>query len=179
VIIDPWFREQARIAMRDPALAGMGEIVEKERLHYEILGILQRDGWRDGPAFQGGTALRLCYGAPRLSEDLHFSGWPGISPERLAGLSAALKAGISATGLETYQCSAPDSIVNLFESRGDTNRIASNILGNGGMVQGWLSGRRFRADVAVRASGRARTCRSSSRARRSSGPPTARCRTEG
>ena len=40
MIIDPWFREQARIAMRDPALAGMGAMVEKERLNYEILGIL-------------------------------------------------------------------------------------------------------------------------------------------
>ncbi len=179
MIIDPWFREQARIAMRDPALAGMGAIVEKERLHYEILGILQRSGWRDGLAFQGGTALRHCYGAPRLSEDLDFSGGPGISPERLAGLTAALKAGLSATGLETYQYSALNSILNLCESRGHANWAASNILGNGGMVQGGLSGRRFRAAVAVRASGRARTCRSSSRARRSSGPPTACCRTAG
>ena len=46
--------------------------VEKELLQYDILFGL--DQWKllDKLSFQGGTALRMCYGAPRHSEDLDF-----------------------------------------------------------------------------------------------------------
>ena len=98
---EPRFRELTRVVMRDPALAGMEAIVEKELLHCELLSILQGGGWLDGLVFQGGTALRLCYGAPRLSEDLDFSGGPDFSPERLSGLAAALENALAAAGLDT------------------------------------------------------------------------------
>ena len=96
---EPWFRAQARIVMCDPAPAGMDAIVEKELLHYEILGILQR-GWLDDLVFQGGTALCLCYGTPRLSEDLDSSGGPDFSPEHISGLATALEKGLALTGLD-------------------------------------------------------------------------------
>ena len=50
------------------------DLVAKEILHYDILAGMQRAGFLDKVVFQGGTALRLCHGAPRLSEALDFSG---------------------------------------------------------------------------------------------------------
>lgn len=48
--------------------------IEKELLHYEILNAMDEGGLLDRLVFQGGTSLRLCYGAERYSEDLDFSG---------------------------------------------------------------------------------------------------------
>lgn len=48
-----------------------GTIV-KELLHYEILYGLSRTELKRCIVFQGGTALRLCYGGNRYSEDLDF-----------------------------------------------------------------------------------------------------------
>ncbi|HET6629122.1 MAG TPA: nucleotidyl transferase AbiEii/AbiGii toxin family protein, partial [Woeseiaceae bacterium] len=44
-------------------------VVEKELLHYDILFALDTEGLLDPLTFQGGTSLRLCYGAQRFSED--------------------------------------------------------------------------------------------------------------
>ena len=94
------FRELADVALqRNPQLAGMEVIVEKELLHYELLHVLQRGRWLDGLTFQGGTALRLCYGSSRLSEDLDFSGGPGFSAETMDGLAAYLEQTLSKRGL--------------------------------------------------------------------------------
>ena len=49
-------------------------VIEKELLHYEILGAMDRKGLSDELTFQGGTCLRLCYGSNRYSEDLDFVG---------------------------------------------------------------------------------------------------------
>ena len=48
--------------------------VIKELLHYEILQALVESGSSSHLVFQGGTALRLCYGGIRYSEDLDFAG---------------------------------------------------------------------------------------------------------
>lgn len=94
------FRELAEIALqRNPQLAGMEVIVEKELLHYELLHVLQRGRWLDGLTFQGGTALRLCHGSSRLSEDLDFSGGPGFSAVRMDGLAEDLKTALLSRGL--------------------------------------------------------------------------------
>ena len=93
------FQELAEIALRNPALAGMRTIVEKELLHYELLHALDRGGWLNGLAFQGGTALRLCHGAPRLSEDLDFSGGSDFSAGRMEGLAASLKSELAGLGV--------------------------------------------------------------------------------
>ncbi len=96
---EPLFRRLAGIALRDPALAGMRAIVEKELLHYELLHVLEQGRWLDGLVFQGGTALRLCHGASRLSEDLDFSGGPEFVAGRMEGLAAFLEKNLAERGL--------------------------------------------------------------------------------
>ncbi len=93
-------RELADIALqRNPQLAGMEVIVEKELLHYELLNVLQRGRWLDGLTFQGGTALRLCHGSSRLNEDLDFSGGPDFAARSMDGLAALLEQTLSDRGL--------------------------------------------------------------------------------
>ena len=81
-------------AQRATAEAGgehLRSIVRKELLHYEILFALDSANLLQGLVFQGGTALRLCYGAPRFSEDLDFAGGPDFDAGRLKGAKAALE----------------------------------------------------------------------------------------
>ncbi|MBM5810733.1 MAG: nucleotidyl transferase AbiEii/AbiGii toxin family protein [Gammaproteobacteria bacterium] len=48
----------------------MRPVIEKELLHYDILFALDQAALLDQLTFQGGTALRLCYGSARFSENL-------------------------------------------------------------------------------------------------------------
>lgn len=64
----------------------MRPVIEKELLHYDILYSLSRAGLLDHLTFQGGTSLRLCYGAPRFSEDLDFTGGKDFDYENLTEL---------------------------------------------------------------------------------------------
>jgi predicted nucleotidyltransferase component of viral defense system len=68
------FKALVARAMHDPDYAGMQPVIEKELLHYDILFCLKEQGFLRNLTFQGGTALRLCYGSNRLSEDLDFAG---------------------------------------------------------------------------------------------------------
>ncbi len=77
-------------ATEDPRLNGMQLVVEKELLHYDILFAMEQGGFLEGLVFQGGTALRLCHGAPRFSEDLGFSGGVHFTGFRLAALGGHL-----------------------------------------------------------------------------------------
>ncbi|MCL2324683.1 MAG: nucleotidyl transferase AbiEii/AbiGii toxin family protein [Actinomycetia bacterium] len=61
-------------------------VIEKELLHYEILRAMQEAGLLSNIVFQGGTCLRLCYGAPRYSEDLDFSGGADFKTSDLSNL---------------------------------------------------------------------------------------------
>ena len=95
-------REQAlAVVMSSPLLAPMQTIVEKELLHYEILNILDRGGWLDSFVFQGGTSLRLCHGAERLSEDLDFSAGKDFAAKGMDDLAAFLEMGLGARGHPT------------------------------------------------------------------------------
>ena len=85
------FRNLADIVTADPEYQGMEAIIEKELLHYELLHVLHRGGWLNTLVFQGGTSLRLIHGAPRLSEDLDFSGGQDFSAEHMAGLARYLE----------------------------------------------------------------------------------------
>ena len=106
------FRELVEIALeQNPQLAGMEVIVEKELLHYELLHLLSRGGWLDRLIFRGGTALRLCYGASDLSENLEFSGGPDFSTESMDGLANYLKKTLSDRGLGVY-VKSPKSIAS-------------------------------------------------------------------
>ncbi|TGO02629.1 hypothetical protein PN36_21625 [Candidatus Thiomargarita nelsonii] len=74
-------------AMSLPGRANMRSVIEKELLHYDILFTLDRKGLLDKLTFQGGTSLRLCYGAPRFSEVLDFAGGRNFARGICAGSS--------------------------------------------------------------------------------------------
>ena len=52
--------------------AGMDQNLMKEAIHLHLLSALSEVGVLRHVIFQGGTALRLCYGGERYSEDLDF-----------------------------------------------------------------------------------------------------------
>jgi predicted nucleotidyltransferase component of viral defense system len=80
--------DEALVAQGD--LAVLRPVVEKEILHHDILREMSRAGLLAGLTFIGGTCLRACYGSPRLSEDLGFTGGIGFQKEDLAGLGRTL-----------------------------------------------------------------------------------------
>ena len=79
------FNRQARQAVEKSGDDHLLPVICKELLHYEILFALDRANLLRGLVFQGGTALRLCYGAPRLSEDLDFAGGPEFGVDSMQG----------------------------------------------------------------------------------------------
>lgn len=77
--------------------------VEKELLHYDILFALQSEGMLNNLVFQGGTALRLCHGSKRYSEDLDFVGGLDFANAQVKDIKAILEDHIgSRYGLECY-----------------------------------------------------------------------------
>ena len=64
----------SEIVRDDPGLAPCRPVIEKELLHFEILGAMHDAGLLRHLTFKGGTCLRLCHGGVRFSEDLDFSG---------------------------------------------------------------------------------------------------------
>ena len=68
------FSNLVDLAVKKPGFKNLEAVVKKELLHYDLLFVLDDAGLLDRLTFQGGTALRLCYGAKRLSEDLDFAG---------------------------------------------------------------------------------------------------------
>jgi len=74
-------------AMEEGRHGLMRAVIEKELLHYDMLFALDQGGFLDRLTFQGGTALRLCHGAPRFSEDLDFVGGRHFSADDLSGMA--------------------------------------------------------------------------------------------
>lgn len=70
-------------------------VVEKELLHHDIFREMSAAGLLAKLTFIGGTCLRACYGSPRLSEDLDFTGGADFRCEDLAGLAEVLTERIS------------------------------------------------------------------------------------
>jgi len=87
----PIFKSYADLAMGNGELSGLRSVVEKELLHYEILNALVSEGILENLCFQGGTALRLCHGGIRYSEDLDFSAGPGFTEEKAGDLAGAIQ----------------------------------------------------------------------------------------
>ncbi|MBT1162189.1 nucleotidyl transferase AbiEii/AbiGii toxin family protein [Bifidobacterium sp. SO1] len=69
--------------------------IEKELLHYEILDSLDRAGLLEQLVFQGGTSLRLCYGAERYSEDLDFSGGQDFDASRFTEIKECVEQAVT------------------------------------------------------------------------------------
>lgn len=66
-------------------------VVEKEILHQDILREMSHAGFLKNLTFIGGTCLRDCYGSPRLSEDLDFSGGIDFKKNDLSELGRTLR----------------------------------------------------------------------------------------
>lgn len=80
----------------DKAMAVKGQshmrpVIAKELLHYDILFALEKEGYLDQLTFQGGTSLRLCYGAARFSEDLDFVGGRDFDSAKVMGIKSCIE----------------------------------------------------------------------------------------
>ncbi len=90
-------------AMQLDERAHMRPVVEKELLHYDILFVLDRENLLDKLTFQGGTSLRLCYGASRFSEDLDFVGGKDFHKTDLMKMKACIETYIGGRyGLDVF-----------------------------------------------------------------------------
>lgn len=78
-------------AMKDQNLANMRPVVEKEIIHYSLLAALEKEGLLNDLVFQGGTAVRLCYGGRRFSEDLDFAGGVDFSSRQLIDMKTCIE----------------------------------------------------------------------------------------
>lgn len=78
-------------AMQTGNRSHMRPVIEKELLHYDILFALDSEGLLDMLTFQGGTSLRLCYGAQRFSEDLDFVGGRTLDREQLLDIKSCVE----------------------------------------------------------------------------------------
>jgi predicted nucleotidyltransferase component of viral defense system len=85
------FEELVNLAMAIPGRTHMRPVVEKELLHYDILFCLDQEGLLDQLTFQGGTALRLCHGSSRFSEDLDFAGGKDFASHDLQKIRACIE----------------------------------------------------------------------------------------
>ena len=107
------FQETAAQIVRDrPDLAPCLPAIEKELLHLEVLRAMHDEGLLRGMTFKGGTCLRLCHGAERLSEDLDFSG-ERISTMLCCAISkrSCAPESASATGWR-FRCARRSSVAN-------------------------------------------------------------------
>ncbi len=73
-----------------PQFSSLRVVVEKELLHHDILREMSRAGFLQKLTFIGGTCLRTCYGSPRLSEDLDFTGGADFTKDALMELGVVL-----------------------------------------------------------------------------------------
>ncbi len=85
------FNAYAAQLARENGRQAMAPVIEKELLHYEILRAMEEDGLLTSLVFQGGTCLRLCYGASRYSEDLDFAGGTEFDASDLVDLKACIE----------------------------------------------------------------------------------------
>ena len=107
------FQHLVDLAMENFGIARMRPVIEKELLHYDILFALQEAGFLDGLVFQGGTALRLCHGAPRFSEDLDFAGGPDFTSSHLEPLADHLKDFLSGCYGLPFEVRPPKTVIDV------------------------------------------------------------------
>lgn len=112
------FQSLVEKAMAIPGLSHMRPVIEKELLHYDLLFILDKEGLLDSLTFQGGTSLRLCYGAPRLSEDLDFVGGRDFTSQQLMAIKNCIEHYISKRYELEVTVKLPSSLKNQAERQG-------------------------------------------------------------
>ena len=84
------------LATGKPGHAVLEPVITKAILHYDMLHALSKARLLDGLTFQGGTALRLCHGGQRLSEDLDFAGGSDFDGSRLDAVVTTLERHVGA-----------------------------------------------------------------------------------
>ena len=84
------------LATERPGYESLRPAVTKEIVHYDMLHALSKARLLDRLTFQGGTALRLCHGGLRLSEDLDFAGGADFDGTRLGPIKEALERHVGA-----------------------------------------------------------------------------------
>ena len=75
---------------RSDSTVSLQPVIEKELLHHDILREMSHAGLLAGLTFIGGTCLRACYGSPRMSEHLDFTGGADFTHESLRTLGKVL-----------------------------------------------------------------------------------------
>ena len=110
----------AEEAIEGRQIAHMRPVILKEILHYDILYCLEQANLLGNMVFQGGTSLRLCYGAPRYSEDLDFVAGTDYRPAHLASLKDRIEAYLGKRyGLEVTV--KEPKLLNRTSARADVN----------------------------------------------------------
>lgn len=84
------------LATEKPGYDALRPVITKEIVHYDMLHALSKARLLDGLTFQGGTALRLCHGGQRLSEDLDFAGGRDFDGSGLDAIVATLERHVGA-----------------------------------------------------------------------------------
>jgi len=82
-----------------PYPAGFEKSALREYLQYKILDILFKNGLSDKISFLGGTAIKICYGSRRYSEDLDFDNF-GLTEDDFIGMSEIIKKNLELEGYE-------------------------------------------------------------------------------
>ena len=80
-----------RIVGSNPEYAAITPVIEKEILHHDIIDVMVKQGAMQSLVFIGGTSLRMCYNASRLSEDLDFNGGHDFKPAHFDGLEVEIQ----------------------------------------------------------------------------------------
>src|SRR5665647_2695599 len=71
-------------------LIGFDRGILREYLQYKILDIIFKQEISSKLVFLGGTAIKICYGSSRFSEDLDFDNF-GLTPDEFTSLSVIIK----------------------------------------------------------------------------------------
>lgn len=80
-----------------PHAQGFERNILREYLQYKILDIIFRGEAAGKLSFLGGTAIKICYGSSRFSEDLDFDNF-GLTEKEFSGLSRFIEKELSLEG---------------------------------------------------------------------------------
>jgi len=103
-----------------PNLTGFDKNILREYLQYKILDIIYKSGIANKLSFIGGTAIKICYGSARFSEDLDFDNF-GLTEKDFGELSEIIKKELQLEGYEV-------EIKNVFKGAFRCNIKILNIL---------------------------------------------------
>lgn len=89
----------SEIRKQYPDIKGFDRGILREYLQYKILDIIFKHEISAKLSFLGGTAIKICYGSMRFSEDLDFDNF-GLTPDEFNELSEAIRSELNKEGYE-------------------------------------------------------------------------------